>query len=479
MDGFLGIDLGTGSAKAVVLDVEGRELGRGSAVYAVASPHPGWAEGSCEVWWAAVVSAVGAARSAAGVEIAAIGLSGQMHGVVLVDQAGDPVRAPILWPDTRATGALYAALPATERSALGNPFVPGMAGPILAWLGEYEPGTLRAARWALQPKDWLRFRLTGEAASDPSDASATLLWDVNTDAWSDAVVAHLGVARELLPPTHGSEEVAGTLTDAAASALHLSPGTPVATGAADTAASQIGTGLPALGHAQLTIGTGGQIAIPTGNRALPHPEGRTHAFRAATANGWYAMGAVQSAGLALERALALTGSTWDELHAALASVPAGARGVSFIPHVAGARSPRMDPAARAGWVGIGLEHDRADLLRAAGEGVAFTLRDALDALLPLGLAVNRVILAGGGTTDPAWRQLLADALERPLAPSPVSEASVRGAALLAAVAVDRIPSVAAAVRLAPDVDVVTHPATDLSPAYETFQRRQAALSAAG
>src|SRR5579884_3868977 len=242
----MGIDLGTSSVKVLILDNQGRTLSVSKADYTVSSPLPGWADSDPNEWWRATVAAVHAAMALAPqVEITALGLSGQMHGVVMTSSKGDPIRPALLWADTRAQEelALYHALPAETLQRLANPIVPGVAGPLLCWLTRHEGVSYQASRWALQPKDWLRFRLTDVPAADPSDASATLLYDLLADDWADDVITALGLQRALLAPILPSSARTGSLSPRAARELGLSEGLPVATGAADTAAAALGTGL--------------------------------------------------------------------------------------------------------------------------------------------------------------------------------------------------------------------------------------------
>ena len=432
---FLGLDLGTGSVKALVLDEGGGVRGEGSAPCRVSAPSPGWAESDPWEWWAAAAKAVRTAIGPRGEEIEAVGLSGQMHGVVLADNAGRPVRPAITWADTRSREQLeaYARLDAGQRWRLGNPPWVGMAGPTLLWLRDNEPENYRSAHWALQPKDWLRLRLTGEAASEPTDASATLLYDVEGDGWAYDVVDALGLRAELLASLTDSAGLAGQLGREAAEHLGLLAGTPVAAGAGDTAAAVLGSGLR-VGSVQLTVGTGGQI-VALRDRPVPDPEGSVHLYRAATGHLWYSMAAIQNVGLALEWVRRLMGLSWPEVYDEAFSVPPGAQGVTFLPYLTGERSPHFDPDARGVWAGMSLNHGRGHLMQAALEGVAFALRQALDALEETGVRAPELLLGGGGTSHPLWRQLLASVLERPLLVLPDANVSAIGAALLSGVAV--------------------------------------------
>ncbi|WP_460447351.1 xylulokinase, partial [Angustibacter aerolatus] len=416
---LLGIDLGTSSVKVALVDAAGAVLQQADEPYAVDRPHPGWAETDPDAWWAAVRRACAQVlRAAPGAEVAGVGLSGQMHGVVLCDADLRPVRPAVLWADTRALAQLdaYRALPDATRRRLGNPVTAGMAGPSLAWLQQHEPAVVARAAWALQPKDWLRARMTGVVATEPSDASATLLLDVVDVRWSGEVLDALHVDRRLLPellPWSGAR--AGDLLASAAADLGLPAGAPVAAGAADTAAAALGTGLVAPGAVQLTIGTGVQVVATVGAPALETlPTAPvTHLYRSATLDGWYAMAAGLTGGQTLDWVRRLLGAGWAELYDT-ATTPARAVDPLFLPHLVGERTPHLDPSMRGAWTGLDPRHDRTSLLRSALEGVAFAVADAVDAL-PLTAARGRETrLAGGGTTHAAWRTLLATVLDRPL-----------------------------------------------------------------
>jgi xylulokinase len=429
---LLGIDLGTSGVKAVLLGTEGDVLAEAAASYPVDTPRPGWAETDPGAWWQAVVTAVRSARArAVGAEVQAVGVDGQMHGLVLADADGQPLRPAMLWADTRAVGeiAAWRRLAEARQAALANPLVPGMTGPLLRWVWRQEPEVYRQARWALLPKDWIRHRLTGTIATDPSDASATLLWDVLADRWAGDVAADVGLHPELLPPVTDSGDRAGVTLPDAAAALGLGAGVPVAAGAADTAAALLATGLTDPDDVQLSVGTGGQLVRP-----MVHPEPaaapRTHLYRAAAPNRWYAMAAVQNAGLALDWARRTLGADWNELYGSAHASGPGAGGITFVPYLTGERTPVLRSDARGGWLGLDLSADRTTLLQAAVEGVAFAIRHALE-VLP-GPRPGQLRLVGGGALDPRFRTLLADVLQVPLRLIEVRSASAIGAALLAA-----------------------------------------------
>jgi xylulokinase len=432
----LGLDLGTSSAKAVVTDTGGTVLAQASAGYAVTSAMAGYAESDPADWWSAVRSCAREAVRVGGTRPAAIGLSGQMHGLVLATADGAALRPALLWADSRATGvlAVYRRLGPAALARLANPLTPGMTGPLLIWVAEHEPETYRGARWALAPKDWLRARLTGEIHAEPSDASASLLYDVPGDRWDLEVVGVLGLDAGLLAPVLPSAgELAGHLTAWAADELGLPAGIPVAAGAGDTAAATLGSGI-GLGEVLLTVGTGAQVIRPLTAPASRADAG-VHLYRLATPDGWYQMGATLSAGLSLNWVREVMNASWAELYAS-----AGHQGriddPIFVPHLSGERTPYCDPALRGSWAGLSLACDRTSLLRCALEGVAFAIRDALDALLGGSRSGQqgppRLRLAGGGTLAAGWRQLLADVLGLPLYAVDVPAASGRGAALLGA-----------------------------------------------
>ncbi len=432
--GLLGIDVGTSSTKAVVLDPRGHELGVARSPHPLQRPRQGWVETDPEDWWRSTCEAVGAAVTAAGVGVCSVGISGQMHGAVLVRADGSALRPAILWADQRAEPELtrYRSLSETASALLGNPLRAGMTGPVLCWLAEHEAERYAQASWALQAKDWLRLRLVGEAASEPSDASATLLYDLARRRWADGVISELGLRRELLAPLGEAGSLAGCLSPAAAEGLGLDAGLPVSFGAADTAAALVGTGTTASDPPQLTIGTGAQV-VALRQEPSPDEDRRYHVFASALSGQYYALAAVQAAGLAFEWAWSTLGCDWPIAYGTLAGSAPGANGVSFIPHLAGAGSPSMSARASAAFVGLRLGHVRDDLIRSVFEGIAFSIRAAATTL-PEFERASQMLLAGGGSLSPIWRQLLADTLDRPLRITGSANASCRGAALIGGMA---------------------------------------------
>ncbi|MBN3854559.1 carbohydrate kinase [Paraburkholderia sp. Ac-20340] len=472
---FLGIDLGTGSLKVALVDEAGVERAVASVAYTLDTPEPGWAEIDVERWWRALIEACARLPANERAAVRAIGFSGQMHGVVLTDAAGRALRPAMLWPDTRAHGLLDAWLSDSEADTDGvasNPVAPGMAGPLLRWVVQNERAIADAARWALQPKDWLRVRLAGAAQSafvaDPSDACATAL-AAPDGAWDVALIERLGLPARWFAPLAASGAASGTLAADAADALGLPPGVVLATGAGDTPCAALGSGLAEHGDALLTTGTGGQILVTS--RTMPPARRGLHRYRSAS-GGWYAMAAMQNVGVALEAARGWLAYDWAQAYDEAFAVSASST-LAFLPYLSGERSPWLDPAARGGWMGAGLGDTRGVLMRAAFEGVAFALRAGLDALReanadgPASIATLK--LAGGGSVDARWRQLLADTLGAQLDAIDCPNAATRGAALLGGVAYGhwRIDELAA---LAPTATRVAQPRHDDALARQLAQR---------
>lgn len=433
---FLGIDLGTGSLKLGIFDGDGVERAAASVAYALETPQPGWAEIAVERWWEALVAACAQLPGSERAAVRAIGFSGQMHGVVLTDETGRALRPAMLWPDTRAH-ALLDAWPDEPAHPQPNPVAPGMAGPLLRWVAQHERQVAQSARWALQPKDWLRVALGGAFVADPSDACATAL-AAPDGAWDLALIEQLELPSRWFAPLAASCEASGTLDPAAARLLGLPAGIVLATGAGDTPCAALGSGLAqdAEGDALLTTGTGGQIVVTAASE--PHARRGLHRYRSAT-GGWYTMAAMQNVGVALEAVRGWLAYDWARAYADAFAVPPSAT-LAFLPYLSGERSPWLDPAARGGWLGASIGDSRGTLMRAAFEGVAFALRAGLDAVRSTqegtgdGHPVASLKLAGGGSVDPRWRQLLADALGADLYAIDCPNAAARGAALLGGLA---------------------------------------------
>ncbi|MGY5882831.1 FGGY family carbohydrate kinase [Modestobacter lacusdianchii] len=421
----LGADLGTSGLKLAALDPDGAPVAEVEAAYPVDRPQPGWAEAEVAGWRRALDDALLAlSGQLGGRTVAALGLSGQMHGAVLVDEAGTALAPALLWPDQRAVSELdrWRELPEADRAALANPLTPGMTGPMLAWLARHRPDLVHRAAAVLLPKDAVRATLVPGAApavTDRSDATATLLWDVPGERWSPAAVAAAGVDAALLPAVLPGHEVVGT--------ARLPVGkVPVVVGGADTPLALLAAGTRA--GVQVNLGSGAQVIRP-GVTPRPVLDPVVHCY-ADAGEGWYAMAALQNAGTAWSWVQSVLGLDWTTFVGSLAASPPGAGGVVFRPFLTGERGGVAGPQDRGGWTGLSSDTTRADLARAALEGVACAVAAGLDLLEPPGEEL--VVLTGGGARDAGVQQLLADVLGRPVQHVQVRSASAAGAAGLAA-----------------------------------------------
>jgi xylulokinase len=484
---ILGIDTSTTATKAVLVDEAGSVVGIGSAEYGFDAPQPLWSEQEPSLWWDGTVGAIRSVLRATGVapdSIAAIGLTGQMHGLVLLDAADRVLRPAILWNDQRTAHACEEIREAVGAQRLieitGNDAVTGLTAPKLVWVRDHEPDVWRRTAHVLLPKDYVRLELTGEHALDKADGAGTLLFDLAARDWSTEVTEALRIPREWLPPTHEGPVVTGTVTERAAAATGLRAGTPVVAGGGDQSANGVGVGAVAPGAVALSLGTSGVIFAAT-DAPLFDARGRVHAFCHALPGRWHLMSVMLSAAGSLRwfRDTLAPDEPFDQLVATAASVPAGSEGVSFLPYLSGERSPHPDPLARGAFVGLNLGHGRAHLLRAVLEGVAFGLRDGLDLMLEAGMpAPSQVRASGGGIASPLWRQILADVLETEIATVNTTEGAAYGAALLATEAAGWFPSVEAAVGALVRATPVASPGPDAAryrEAHATFRELYPAL----
>ncbi len=453
--GLLGIDLGTSSLKAVLVDAAGNTLARAAAEYGIDTPRPGWAEQDSQTWVRAAIQTIQRVLHEAQLaprEVEAIGFSGQMHGLVCVDAHGEPLRPAVIWADQRSQAQVEQINLRLGKPRLGewtgNPAAAGFMLPSWLWLVEHEPETARKTARLLLPKDALRLRLTGAAGSEPSDASSTLLFDTAHARWSQPVLDEFGIDPALLPPLFPSAAIAGGLTDEMARLTGLRPGTPAVYGGADQAVQALGNGLIVPGWLSCTIGTGGQLLTPT-QAPVYDPGLRLHVFCHVVPQRWYLMAATLSAGLALKwlRDNLFPGRSYQEL-ADEASQVEDADGLLFLPHLIGERTPYMDPGSTACFVGLTLRHRAGHLIRAVMEGVVFSLRQGLDLILSLGLPVERVLASGGGKNHPLWLSLMADTFNRPIHQTGSGEAAPLGAALLAGIGAGVYPDAQSACQAA-------------------------------
>jgi xylulokinase len=462
MDHVLGIDTSTTATKAVVIDRSGRVVAEGVQEYGYQIPQPGWSEQDPALWWDATVAAIRTALAEAGLDgsaVAAVGLTGQMHGLVLLDADLQVLRPAILWNDQR-TGAQCDAIRdrvGADRlvELTGNDAMTGFTAPKLLWVHDNEPEIHDRVAHVLLPKDHVRLQLTGQLAIDKADGAGTLWFDVAARDWSPEVLQALGVDPDWLPRTFEGPEVTGTLTAAAAELTGLRAGTPVVAGGGDQSANAVGVGAIDPGTMALSLGTSGVVFAPTAKPRIA-AEGRVHAFCHAVPDRWHLMGVMLSAAGSLRwyRDTLAPGTGFGALTDEAATVPAGGGGLWFLPYLTGERTPYPDPRVRGAFVGLDVQHERAHLTRAVLEGVAFGLRDGLELMLDAGVPPPTQIRAsGGGSRSPVWRQILADVLDAEIATVATAEGAAFGAGLLAAVGAgwygDVQEAVAAAVTVTP------------------------------
>ncbi|MET1232087.1 MAG: xylulokinase [Candidatus Limnocylindrales bacterium] len=446
----IGIDVSTTATKAVLIDEAGHVRGIGVREYAYAVPEPLWSEQDPELWWAGAVGAVRDVLTATGTPgeaVEAIGLTGQMHGLVLLDEAGTVLRPAILWNDQR-TGAECDLIrsvvgPARLIEVTGNDALPGFTAPKLVWVRDHEPATWSRIAHVLLPKDYLRLRLTDGYALDKADGAGTLLFDLAARDWSAEVLRALAIDPAWMPATFEGPEVTGTVSSTAAASTGLRAGTPVVAGGGDQSANAVGVGAVSEGTVALSLGTSG-VVFATTDRPIHEPLGRVHAFCHAVPGRWHLMSVMLSAAGSLRwyRDAIAPGMPFGDLVAEAAEVPAGSDGLRFLPYLTGERNPHVDPLARGAFIGLTATHGRRHLTRAVLEGVAFGLRDGLASMLDAGMPMPEQIRAsGGGIVSPLWRQILADVLGVEIATVSTSEGAAYGAGLLAAVGADWFPSV--------------------------------------
>jgi xylulokinase len=458
---LMGIDLGTSSTKTVIIDQDGRVLSCAAQEYSLNTPRPGWAEQNPEVWLEAALATMRCTLDTADVSperIAAIGLSGQMHGTVCLDEQGQALRPAVIWADQRSREQVWRVYRDLGKKRLGewtaNPLATGFMLATWLWLREHEPQVAQATTHLLLPKDYVRYRLAdaaspGERAlgSEPSDACSTLLFDTARRRWSAPLLDALEIDADLLPPIHESAAIAGGLKAEIAAACGLRQGTPLVYGGSDQSMQALGHGVVEPGVVSCTIGTGGQIFAPT-PQPVYDPSLRLHLFCHVMPDRWHLMTAILSAGLSLKwlRDNVFENRSYQALAEMAADVSPGAEGLFFLPHLAGERTPHMDPQAQGAFIGLTLRHHRGHMVRAVMEGVVLTLRQGFRLMLELGVPVQRVVASGGGINHPLWLQLQADILNRPIYRTQTEEAAAVGAALLAGVGVGVYPDARAACR---------------------------------
>jgi len=486
---LLGIDVGTGGTRALLVDRTGRVVASSAAEHAsIRSEQIGWAEQQPEDWWRAACEAITGAMTSAemeGAQIHAVALTGQMHGCVMLDAAGEVLRPALIWCDQRTQPEcdwLNSTIgPAHLIELTSNPALPNFTLTKLLWVRKHQPEIFARIAHVLCPKDYVRYRLTGEFAIDMQEASGTLLLDVKHRRWSTEVAEAAGIPLSWLPRLFEGPEVCARISEVGSAATGLAAGTPVAAGAGDQGAGAVGMGIVAPGSVSATIGTSGVVFAATDMPTMD-PLGRLHTFCHAVPGMWHVMGVTNGAGLSL-RWLRDTFApiSYDELTAEAAKIPAGSDGMLWAPYLFGERTPHLDPQARAAFVGITTSHTRAHFVRAVLEGVAFSLRDTLSLFAELKIPVGQIRLGGGGARGSLWRQIQADVYGSPVELLAAEEGGAFGAALLAGVAVGTWPCVESACTETVHVAQTIQPrdAAVMDVAYTRFRRVYPALREIG
>jgi xylulokinase len=490
---IIGIDVGTGGTRAVLVDEKGALLGSATHEHVqFASPQNGWAEQDPHDWWSACQKAIGKLLRETGVsksEIAAVGLAGQMHGAVLLDEKEEVLRPALIWCDQRTAEECRVLNETVGEQRIveltSNPALPNFTLTKLMWVRTHEPEIWKRFRSFLLPKDYVRLQLTGVRAIDVSDASGTLLLDVAHRRWSMEMVKATGLDERCLPEVFESPEIVGKITARAALATGLAEGTPVVAGAGDQAGGAIGMGIVKAGCVSATIGTSGVVFAATDQPFLD-PKGRLHTFCHAIPNRWHVMGVTQAAGLSLRwfrdnfgTVGKPSGDPYDSLSQEAAAIPAGADGVLWAPYLMGERTPHLDSDVRGALIGLAASHGRGHIIRAILEGVAFSLKDSLTIFAEIGVPVNDIRLGGGGARSPLWRQIQADAYAQPVSLLAAEEGCAYGGAVLAGVGAGLWPSVdeacAEIVRIASVVNPIKQSSDKLQRQYKIYRAIYPAL----
>lgn len=485
---FLGIDTSTTSSKALLVNEMGEVVAVASHPHTLQTPRPLWSEQDPRQWWEAASASIRSVLEKAGVggeSVAALGLTGQMHGLVLLDEAGNVLRPAILWNDQRTQSQCDEIHRVIGRERFiqvtGNVALTGFTAPKILWVKENEPEIFAEAKHVLLPKDYVRFRLTGEYAMDKADGAGTVLFDLKARDWSDEVLSALSIPRTWMPPTFEGTEFTGYVTEEAASRTGLKAGTPVVAGGGDQAAQAVGVGAVEPGIIALTVGTSGVVFAAT-PAPLVEPEGRLHAFCHAVPGMWHLMGVMLSAAGSLQwyRDTLAPDTSFDDLLKEAESIPAGSEGLLFLPYLSGERTPHPDPRARGAFIGLTLRHGRGHMTRAVLEGVSFGLKDSFALIQNAGLGeIRQVRASGGGTKSALWRQILASVLGAELATVNTTEGAAFGAALLAGVGAGMwgnvLEACAAAVRVTESIPSNPSLVEAYQPAYTLYRGLYPAL----
>jgi xylulokinase len=483
---LLGVDIGTSGTKTVLFDVEGNTVASAMKEYPLYQPHFGWAEQEPEDWWQAVIDTIARVIKTSGVkpaEIKGIGLSGQMHGMVLLDKEGQVLRPSIIWCDQRTQEECDQITDIIGRQKLieitANPALTGFTASKVMWVKNHQPEIFNRIDKVLLPKDYIRYRLTGVFASEVSDASGTQFLDVPKRTWSSEVLDSLGMNLDWMPAVYESQEVSGTVSAEAARLTGLKQGTPVVGGGGDQAAGAVGNGIVKPGIISSTIGTSGVVFAYMDEVSID-PEGRVHTFCHAVPNTWHVMGVTQGAGLSLQWMRNNFGGMERELAAHLEMDPyvlmcyeaekaaPGCAGLIYLPYLMGERTPHLDPYARGVFFGLTAKHGRCEMIRSVMEGVAYSLRDCLEIIKGMGVEVSQVRASGGGGKSPLWRQMQADIFNTSMATINSSEGPALGVALLAGVGTGIYKSVPEACEAAIKVTGLQAPIPENVPIYNRY-----------
>ncbi len=483
---FLGVDVGTGGTRAILVDREGRVVASESAEHApMQSAQIGWAEQDPDDWWRAAQIAIRGVMKwlvDAGQAVESVGLTGQMHGCVMLDGDGKVLRPALIWCDQRTKPQCDWLTETIGYERLieltCNPALPNFTLTKLLWVREHQPEIFSKIRHVLCPKDYVRFRLTGDYAMDMQEASGTLLLDVTHRRWSTEVAEAAGIPLAWLPRLFEGPDVCARITDEAQGLTGITAGTPVVAGSGDQGAGAVGMGILESGSVSATIGTSGVVFAAT-SVPTKDPKGRLHTFCHAAPDTWHVMGVTNGAGLSLRyvRDTLAPDKTYDDLTALAAAVPAGSDGMFWLPYLFGERTPHLDPAARAAFIGISASHTLGHFVRAVLEGVAFSLKDTFTLFGELGIPVDKIRLGGGGARGPLWRQIQADVYNHPVELLEAEEGGAFGAALLAGTGVNAWPSVQAACAATIRVASVIQPNNGavMQKAYPRYRRLYPAL----
>ncbi|MHB0997982.1 MAG: xylulokinase [Armatimonadota bacterium] len=490
---LLGIDIGTSGTKTLLIDISGKAIASATDTYPLSTPKPLWAEQNPEDWWQATASTVRSILQKTGInpaDIGGIGLSGQMHGAVFLDESNNVLRPSIIWCDqrTEAECAWITQTIGKEKviDLISNPVLTGFTAGKIIWVRNNEPEIYAKTRKVLLPKDYIRLKLTGEFATEVSDASGTALFNVKKRKWADEMLDGAGIPRDWMPKVYESPEISGRISEAASGITGLKAGTPVVGGGGDQASGAVGSGIVETGIISSTVGTSG-VVFAFADQPVVDPSLRVHTFCHAVPDKWHVMGVMLSAGgslrwyrdtfadMEVSVAKAICGDPYDLLSKEVASVEPGCEGLIFLPYLTGERTPHPDPNARGSFFGITLRHNRAHFARSVYEGVAYGLRDSFEILNEMNIPINQVRSSGGGARSDVWRKIQADVTGRDHVLINVDEGPAFGVALLAAVGTGAYSSVEEACRSTIKVTSSTKPDSAVSELYNRYYEVYKAL----